>query len=75
MAAPTGDRVIAEFVLERHVHRAREVALQVRRMAVGLVEPPAHIEDRHGFAGVDEVDQLGGGDQHMGARVQRALMA
>jgi hypothetical protein len=40
--------------------------LQVRRTAVGLVEPPAHVEDSDGLTGVDEVGQLGDGDENPG---------
>src|SRR6202012_3643021 len=63
---PTGDAVVAEFVLEGDVHRAREMALQVRRPPVGLVESPAHVEDRHGLAGLDEAGQLGDADRYPG---------
>ena len=66
MPPPAGDAVVAELVFERDVHRAREVALQVRRTPVGLVELPAHVEDCHGLAGVDEVGQLGDADQYPG---------
>ena len=66
MPPPAGDAVVAELVFERDVHRAREVALQVRRTPVGLVEPPAHVEDGRGLAGVDAVGQLGDADQYPG---------
>jgi hypothetical protein len=66
MPPPAGDAVVAELVFERNVHRAREVALQVRRTPVRLVESPAHVEDCHGLAGVDEVGQLGDADQYRG---------
>ena len=65
MPPPAGDAVVAELAFERNVHRAREVALQVRRTPVGLVEPPAHVEDGHGLAGVDEVGQSRDGDQNL----------
>jgi hypothetical protein len=63
---PAGDAVVAELVFERDVDRAREVALQVRRTPVRLVESPAHVEDGHGLAGVDEVGQLDDADQYQG---------
>ena len=66
MPPPTSDAVVAELVFERDVHRAREMALQVRRPPVRLVQPPAHVEDRHGLAGVDEVGQLRDADQYPG---------
>ena len=56
--------MVAEVVLERDVDRTGQMALQIRSLAVGLIEPPAHVEDRHGRAGVDQTGQLGGGDQH-----------
>ena len=65
MPPPAGDAVVAELIFERDVYRAREVTLQVRRMPIGLVEPPAHIEDGHGLAGVDEVGQPCDGDQNL----------
>jgi hypothetical protein len=66
VSAPPSDAVVAEVVFERHVHRARKMALQVRRTPVGLVKPPPHVEDGHGLAGVDEVGQLGDADQYPG---------
>ncbi len=66
MPPPAGDAVVAELVFERDVDRAREVALQVRCPPVGLIDPPAHVEDCHGLAGVDEVGQLGDADQDPG---------
>lgn len=66
MPPPAGDAVVAELVFERNVDRVREVALQVRRTAVGLIEPPAHVEDCHELAGVDQVGQLGDADQYPG---------
>jgi hypothetical protein len=47
--------VVAEFVLERDIDRTWYVAPQIRRPPVGLVESPAHIEDRHRIAGAKEL--------------------
>jgi 5,6-dimethylbenzimidazole synthase len=63
MTSPPGDGVIGEFVLERHVYRARYVPLLVGRAPVGLGELPAHIKDRDR---VQTLGQFARGDQYLG---------
>ena len=63
MAAAPGDRVVGQFVFERHIHRTREVAPLVGGPAVGLGQLPAHVQDRHGSP-IEAPRQFGCGDQH-----------
>ena len=53
MASPSGDPVIGKFVLERHIHRARDVPLLVGSAPVGLTQLPAHIQNRDRLAGFE----------------------
>jgi hypothetical protein len=47
------DRVVAEFILQRHVNRPGKVAVEVVGAPVRLVETPTHIEDCHRLAGFE----------------------
>ena len=60
----TGPGVVAEIVIERDVHRAGNMPGEIGRQAVGLVQPPAHVEDRRWPAAGKVGHQLLGGDQH-----------
>ena len=65
MASASGDGVVGEFVFERHIHRAREVAALVGGPAVGFGQLPAHVQDRQRLTGVKALRQFGCGDQHL----------
>ena len=46
MAASPGARMIAEFILQRHIHRPGNVTGEIGFPTVGLVHPPPDIENR-----------------------------
>ena len=48
MPAPTGHRVVGQVVLQRHVHRAGEVARLVGGAAVGRVQVPPDVKEDGG---------------------------
>ena len=59
------DGVIAEFVLERHVRRSRNMASLVCRAAVGFGQLPANVQDRHRIAVSKSLRQFCRGDQDL----------
>ena len=74
MASPPGDRVIGELVLERHVHRTREVTALVGAPPVGLAELPAHVQNRHRLTGGELPRQFRCGDKHLGTRIHPTML-
>ena len=65
MPAAPGDAVIAELVLEGHVHRAGEVTLLVSGPAVGLSQLPADIQNRERLVAVQALGQFCSSNQDL----------
>lgn len=66
-----GDVVVAEVVVQRYVHRAGNMALQVILPPVRLAQGPAHVEHGHRIAGRHAIHQRFSGDQHVSAPSHR----
>ena len=65
MAPASGDRVVAELILQRHVRRCGDMGLLVGGTPVGLGELPSHVENRHRVTGRQQRGQFRCGDQHL----------
>ena len=65
MTSTTSAGMVTEIVVQRDIDRTWDVSGLIRRTAVGLIQPPAHVKDGRRLSAGEQAHQLVDVDQHL----------